>query len=65
MTDRLQWPQTSQDLEEFKLRSRDAAIKLYQQAVSQGDLKTQENLCRLAPLLFTSRKELEAHRGKG
>jgi hypothetical protein len=60
MAERFQWPQTDDELETFKLRSRDAAIKLYRQAVRRGDLQTQENLCRLAPLLFITRRELEA-----
>jgi len=63
MAERLHWPQTDEELETFKLRSRDAAIKLYRQAAHRGDFETQENLCRLAPLLFTTRRELEEHGG--
>ena len=63
MVERFPWPQTDEELETFKLRSRDAAIKLYRQAASRGDLETQKNLCRLAPLLFTTRRQLEEHGG--
>lgn len=65
MVQRFQWPQTDEELEAFKQRSRDAAFTLYRQAVFRGDRETQENLCRLAPLLFTTRRELEEHGGAG
>ncbi len=60
MVEKFPWPQTEEEIEAFKLRSRDAAFILYRQAVRRGDRETQENLCRLAPLLFTTRRELEA-----
>ena len=65
MVERFQWPQTDAELETFKLRSRDAAIKMYRQAARRGDLETQENLGRLAPLLFIARRELEEQDGAG
>lgn len=65
MVQRFQWPQTDEELEAFKLRSREAAFILYRQAALRGDRETQENLCRLAPLLFTTCTELEEHGGAG
>lgn len=54
------WPQTDGELEEYKARSRDAAIQLYRQAWSAGDADMLERLRRFAPLAFTTREELEA-----
>lgn len=65
MVEHFPWPQTDAELEAFKRRSRDAAFLLYRQAMRQGDSETQKNLCRLAPLLFTTRKELEEHGASG
>lgn len=54
------WPETDEEWEVCKERTRAAAIQLYRRAWEEGDADMLERLRRFAPLAFTTRQELEA-----